>query len=305
MCRCDQIVIAPSCNHPGQTINQRPSDVRNLAHSHIQLSILTSCEVPMGSIIAGRRPVMEALRAGTKIEKIVFLQGVQGNMIDDLRALAERNLVQVTFANKQSFRELATDATTQGVVAIVQSKDFMDLEEIILIPGQREEKGFLLVLDEIEDPQNLGALVRTAECAGVHGVIIPKHHAATVTTTVIKTSAGATEFMPMTEVTNIVNTLEKLKGAGYWIIGLDGSAEKEFTDSDFSSPTVIVVGNEGRGMRRLVKEHCDQLVRIPLFGRVDSLNASVAGGLAMYEVARQRSRGQVHPRVERPHSHKV
>ena len=242
----------------------------------------------MGSIIAGRRPVMEALRAGTRIEKIVLLQGVQGSVIDDLRALAEKTGVQVTTASKQSFRQLATDATTQGVVAIIQSKAFDDFERLLAVPSERNEKGFMLILDEIEDPQNLGALVRTAECAGVHGVVIPKHHAATVTTTVVKTSAGATEHVPMAEVTNIVATLEKLKEAGYWIIGLDAGAECLFTDPDYTTPTALVVGNEGRGIRRLVREHCDERVRIPLYGKIGSLNASVAGAIAMYEVARQR-----------------
>lgn len=242
----------------------------------------------MGSIIAGRRPVMEALRAGTRIEKVVLLQGVQGNVISDLRALAESNGVQVIVASKQDFRQLAINATTQGVVAVVQSKDFIDLETLLRIPAERNERGFVLVLDEIEDPQNLGALVRTAECAGAHGVIIPRHHAATVTTTVVKASAGATEHMPMAEVTNIVNTLERLKEAGYWIIGLDRGGEHSYTDPDYSTPTALVVGNEGRGIRRLVKEHCDELVKISLFGKIDSLNASVAGALAMYEVTRQR-----------------
>lgn len=242
----------------------------------------------MGSIIAGRRPVMEALRAGTDIEKVVFLQGVQGSMINDIRALAERSGVQVSVATKQVFRELATDATTQGVVAVIQTRHFVDLEHLLAIPGQRNEKGFLLILDEIEDPHNLGALARTAECAGAHGIIIPKHHAATVTSTVVKASAGATEHMAIAEVTNIVATLERLKESDYWVIGLDGESQKLFTEIDFQSPTALVVGNEGKGIRRLVKEHCDQLVKIPLFGKIGSLNASVAGALAMYEVVRQR-----------------
>jgi 23S rRNA (guanosine2251-2'-O)-methyltransferase len=242
----------------------------------------------MGSIIAGRRPVMEALKAGTKIEKIVFLQGVQGSVINDIRSVAERNGVQMVFATKQAFRELASDATTQGVVAVVQSKKFVELEVLLSVPAERDERGFLLILDEIEDPQNLGALIRTAECAGVHGVVIPRHHAATVTSTVVKASAGATEHMAMAEVTNVVNAVDTLKDAGYWVIGLDTAGEKSFTEVDYSSPTAMVIGNEGRGIRRLVKEHCDQLVHIPLYGTIDSLNASVAGALAMFEVARQR-----------------
>ena len=242
----------------------------------------------MQSIIAGRKPVIEALKAGTRIEQIVFLVGVQGRVIDDIRALAERKNVQVTHVNKQQFRELATDATTQGVVAIVPTKQYVGLERILDIVPSRDEPGFILILDEIEDPQNLGALVRTAECAGVHGVVIPKHGAASVTSTVVKASAGATEHMAMAEVTNIVNTMEELKTKGYWIVGLDMDGEKLYNAVDYSTPIALVVGNEGKGIRRLVREHCDHTVKIPLYGKLDSLNASVAGALVMYEVAKQR-----------------
>jgi 23S rRNA (guanosine2251-2'-O)-methyltransferase len=244
----------------------------------------------MQSIIAGRKPVMEALKSGTRIEKVVFLVGVQGNVIRELRELAVQRSVPVVQANKQQFRELATDQTTQGVVAIVPTKKFVGLDDILDIPARRGEKGFLLILDGIEDPHNLGALVRTAECTGVHGIILPKHHAAPVTSTVVKASAGATEHVAMTEVTNIAAALEELKKSGYWIVGLDGESDRLFTDVDYTSPVGLVIGNEGKGIRRLVREHCDHLVRIPLFGRIESLNASVAGALAMYEVTRKRMR---------------
>jgi 23S rRNA (guanosine2251-2'-O)-methyltransferase len=242
----------------------------------------------MSSIIAGRKPVMEALKAGTRVERIVFLVGVQGRVVSEIRGLAERQNVPVTFANKQQFRELATDATTQGVVAIVPAKKFVPLERLLDIPPQRGEKGFLLILDEIEDPHNLGALIRTAECAGVHGIVVPKHHAAPVTSTVVKAAAGATEHMPMAEVTNIVQAIGLLKEHGYWIIGLDGGGEKQYTELDYGTPMAIVVGNEGKGIRRLVREHCDHVVRISLYGKIESLNASVAGALVMFEAARHR-----------------
>ena len=246
----------------------------------------------MHSIIAGRKPVIEALKAGTNIEQVVFLIGVQGNVIREIRELAERKHIKVVQANKQEFRELATNATTQGVVAVVPTKKYRSLEEVLAVPGQRGEKGFLLVLDEIEDPHNLGALVRTAECAGVHGVILPKHHAASITTTVVMASAGATEHMAMAEVTNIVQTLEELKREGYWIVGLDGSGDRQYDEVDYSSPTVLVIGNEGKGIRRLVLEHCDIIAHIPLRGKIESLNASVAGALAMYAVLRSRGPGR-------------
>jgi 23S rRNA (guanosine2251-2'-O)-methyltransferase len=242
----------------------------------------------MPNIIAGRKPVMEALRAGTPVEQVVFLLGVQGRIIQEIRQLAEQKHVQVVQASKQQFRELATDATTQGVVAVVPDRSYRSLNDVLAIPARHNAAGFLLLLDEIEDPHNLGALVRTAECAGVHGVIIPKHHAAAVTSAVIRASAGATEYMPIAEVTNIVHSIEELKKHGYWIVGLDSGGDRLYTDPDYNDPVAIVVGNEGRGMRRLVKEHCDHLVRIPLHGRVESLNASVAGALALFEVVRCR-----------------
>jgi 23S rRNA (guanosine2251-2'-O)-methyltransferase len=235
---------------------------------------------------------MEALRAGTNIEKIVFLLGVQGTVIEEIRRTAERSNVPVSQASRQEFRVLASDATTQGVVAVVhESKSFVGLEEIVRGAEAKGEKPLLLVLDGIEDPQNLGALVRTAECSGVHGVVIPKHHAAGVTPAVVKASAGATEHVAMAEVTNIVSALEELKGMGFWSAGVALEGDTPFTEFDYTTPAAIVVGSEGKGIRRLVREHCDTLVRIPMYGQIGSLNASVAGALVMYEAARQRHRG--------------
>jgi len=242
----------------------------------------------LNQIIAGRKPVMEALRAGTQIEKIVFLVGMHGKVIENIKLAARERRVQVVEVNRQSFRDLASNATTQGVVAVVPSKQYVDIDSILHVGRQRNQKGFVLLLDEIEDPQNLGALVRTAECAGAHGVIIPKHHAAPVTTAVVKASAGATEHVAMARVTNVVNAMEELKGKGFWVVGLDMAGEELYTNIDYTVPIAVVVGREGKGIRRLVKEHCDKLVRIPLYGKIDSLNASVAGALVLYEVAKQR-----------------
>jgi 23S rRNA (guanosine2251-2'-O)-methyltransferase len=212
-------------------------------------------------------------------------------VIEDIRHAAERNNVPVSQASRQEFRELASDATTQGVVAIVrQSKTFVSLDEIVGTAEAKKEKPLILILDSIEDPQNLGALVRTAECAGVHGVVIPKHHAASVTSAVVKASAGATEHMAMAEVTNIVSTMDELKGRGFWTAGVAVEGDTPFTGFDYTTAAAIVIGNEGKGIRRLVREHCDRLVRIPMYGSLGSLNASVAGALVMYEAARQRHR---------------
>jgi 23S rRNA (guanosine2251-2'-O)-methyltransferase len=243
---------------------------------------------PTANIIAGRNPVVEALRAGTIIEKIVILAGVKGGAIEKIKTMAKRNRVPCVEVGKQKFRDLVSDTTTQGVVAIVGTKKYVEVEDILAIAAERNEAAFVLILDEIEDPQNLGALIRTAECAGAHGVIIPKHHAASVNQTVAKTSAGASEHLPVAKVVNIAATLDELKQKGLWIVGTDGSAEKTYTQVDYSMPIAVVIGNEGKGIRHLVKEKSDFLVKIPLYGKVESLNASVAGALIMYEAVKKR-----------------
>ncbi|TLY30390.1 MAG: 23S rRNA (guanosine(2251)-2'-O)-methyltransferase RlmB [Ignavibacteria bacterium] len=245
---------------------------------------------PAANMVAGRIPVMEALKAETLIEKIVILAGVKGGAIERIRGLAKQNRVPVMDVGKQRFRELVSDTTTQGVVAIVGTKRYVEVDDILEAAKKRGEPPFLLVLDEIEDPHNLGALIRTAECAGVHGVIIPKHHAAEVTTTVAKTSAGASEYVPVAKVVNVANTLEELKQKGFWIIGTDPKAERLYTEVDYAGSIAIVIGNEGKGIRPLVKEKCDFLVKIPLFGSIESLNASVAGALILYEGVRKRKK---------------
>ncbi|MEK7249316.1 MAG: 23S rRNA (guanosine(2251)-2'-O)-methyltransferase RlmB [Bacteroidota bacterium] len=244
----------------------------------------------MPQTIVGRKPVIEALKAGTAIEKITLLSGIHGKPIEEIRSLAKQHKVPVNEVNRRQFRELAHDQMTQGVVAILQPRHkYVSVETIITVARRREERPFVLILDEIEDPHNLGALVRTAECAGVHGIIVPKHHSAPVNSTVAKTSAGATEHMAIAEVANVVNAIEDLKKEKFWIVGLDETGDKLYDRVDYTAPTAIVVGNEGKGIRRLVKEHCDFLVKIPLYGKIESLNASVAGALVMYEVVRQRT----------------
>ncbi len=244
----------------------------------------------MHSIVCGRKPVIEALRAGRTPERILILRGVRGPIINELRLLAEQRGVPVLEADQHELEEFAPGTTTQGVLALIPTRQLTDLASILEQIRTSGETGFLLILDQIEDPQNFGALIRTAECAGVHGVLFPRHHAAPVTASVVKASAGATEHMPLAEVTNIVATVEELKKEGFWVVGMDSGGDRLFTDLDYSVPVALVVGNEGKGIRRLVKEHCDHLVRIPLFGKVPSLNASVAGALVMYEVVRNRER---------------
>ena len=243
---------------------------------------------PTANLIAGRQPVIEALRAGTIIERVVILAGVKGGIIEKIKQMAKRNRVPVVEVGKQKFRDLVSDTTTQGVVAVVGTKTYVEVDSILEVAKERGEAPFILILDEIEDPQNLGALIRTAECAGVHGAIIPKHHAASVNQTVAKTSAGASEHLPIAKVVNIVSTLDELKQKGLWIVGTESSAEKLYTEIDYTMPIALIIGNEGKGVRQLVKEKSDFMVKIPLYGKVESLNASVAGALIMYEAVKKR-----------------
>ncbi len=242
----------------------------------------------MNNLIVGRKPVLEALKGGTLIERIVLLQGVRGEVITEISSLAQRQKIPVDQANRQDFRELASDVTTQGIVAVVARRHTASVEDILARVAASKEPGFILVLDEIEDPHNLGALIRTAECAGVHGVVVPKHHSAPISAVTIKAAAGATEHLPVAEVTNISTTLDELKQAGYWVVGLETDGNKGYAGVDYRTPVIIVVGNEGKGIRRLVREHCDFVASIPVYGKIQSLNASVAGALVMYEVVRQR-----------------
>ncbi|HWP82288.1 MAG TPA: 23S rRNA (guanosine(2251)-2'-O)-methyltransferase RlmB [Bacteroidota bacterium] len=240
-------------------------------------------------IIAGRHPVLEALKAGEQLEKIILHHGAHGPAIDQIRSLARQRGVVVVEANKERFRELG-EGTDQGVVALRSDVTYAEIEDLLQIAKERNEPPFLLILDEIEDPHNLGALIRTAECAGVHGVIIPKHHSATVSSTVTKAAAGATAYVRIAKVTNIAQTLDELKSLGLWIVGTDSAGEKAYDGIDYNGPIAVVIGSEGKGIRRLVKEKCDFLVRIPLYGKIASLNASVAGALVLFEAAKVRHR---------------
>jgi 23S rRNA (guanosine2251-2'-O)-methyltransferase len=239
-------------------------------------------------IIAGRNPVIAALQSETAIEKIYILRGVQGAQIQKIRTLARQKGIPCIEIDRHKFREIVSDTTTQGVAALVGSKTYVEIQDILNVATSKNESPFIAILDEIEDPHNLGAIIRTAECAGVHGVIISKHHSASITTAVAKSSSGAIEFMPVAKVTNIANTIDELKTLGIWVVGTIAEAEKNYTEIDYESPIAIVIGSEGSGIRRLVKEKCDFLVKIPMFGKTESMNASVAAALVMYEVVRKR-----------------
>lgn len=242
----------------------------------------------MDNLIVGRQPVLEALRSDTPLEKVLLLFGIRGSVIQHIRRLAKQHGVPIKEIDRRRFLELCPDANAQGVLAIAAAKHYLDIDAILTIAAGKSEAPFLLVLDEIEDPHNLGALIRTAECAGVHGVILPRHHSAFINETVVKTSAGASLHLPAAKVTNIATTLDELRAQGVWIIGTDMQASRSYDDLDYSGPIAIVVGNEGKGIRRLVREKCDFLVKIPMYGKIGSLNASVAGGLILFEAAKGR-----------------
>ncbi len=242
----------------------------------------------MTHLILGKQPVLEALKSDTPIEKIFILHRTPSAIEEKIRFQAKRRGIPVVEASVERLREMTTDEHSQGVVALVSAKLYVELEDLLNAAQKKCEQPFFLILDEIEDPQNLGALIRSAECAGVHGVIIPKHHSASINETVAKTSAGASAHMPIVRVTNVAQTLDDLKSHGVWIIGADMAADRLYYDTDYRGPTALVVGNEGKGIRRLVKQKCDFLVKIPMYGKLESLNASVSGALLMFEAAKMR-----------------
>lgn len=237
------------------------------------------------TIVAGRHPVMEALSAGRAIKEILFAEGGRG--LAEIEAAAERSGVTVRRMPRQKLDELSPIDTHQGVLAYVRPIPYRSLDEV-LERATTEGPGLLLVCDGVVDPHNLGALIRSAEAAGAHGVIIGKHRAVGLTETVIKASAGAAYHLPVVQVTNITKTLKLLQEAGFWIVGASALGESSLWDVDLTLPVAIVVGSEGKGISRLVEETCDILAFLPMAGAVSSLNASVAGALFLYESVRQR-----------------
>lgn len=240
--------------------------------------------------IAGKHSLLEALRAGRTINKIWIAEGAQKHLTQPIISEAKNRGIIVQFVDKRKLDQMAPGLQHQGVVAQAAPYAYVEVEDLLARATERGEAPFLLILDEIEDPHNLGSILRTAECTGVHGVIIPKRRSAAVTATVSKTSAGAVEYVPVARVTNLVQTMEQLKEAGVWIVGTDVATKEEIYAGGkiFTGPVAIVIGNENKGMGRLVRETCDVLLKLPMSGQLNSLNASVAAGVVMYEVLRRR-----------------
>jgi 23S rRNA (guanosine2251-2'-O)-methyltransferase len=241
--------------------------------------------------IGGKHSVLEALKSGRTINKIWVAENAQKHLTQPIVAEAKSNGIVVQFVDKRKLDQMTENMQHQGVVAQVAAYDYVEVDDILARAEAKNEPPFLLLLDEIEDPHNLGSILRTAECTGVHGVVIPKRRSAGLTAAVSKTSAGAVEYVPVARVTNLARTIEDLKRKGVWIAGADVAAEQLVYDANLKVPLAVVIGNEAKGVGRLIKESCDFLVKLPMFGQLNSLNASVAAGVLMYEVVRQRQSG--------------
>ncbi|MCF8891043.1 23S rRNA (guanosine(2251)-2'-O)-methyltransferase RlmB [Priestia megaterium] len=237
--------------------------------------------------IIGRNPVLEALKSGRDINKLWIAEGSQGGSMGQITQLAKRNGVLVQFVPKKKIEQMV-EGIHQGVAAQVAAYQYAELDDLFNLAEKRNESPFFLLLDELEDPHNLGSIMRTADAVGAHGIIIPKRRSVGLTATVAKASTGAIEHVPVARVTNLSRTIDELKDRGVWIVGTDAKESDDYRNLDGGMPLTLVIGSEGKGMSRLIREKCDFLVQLPMVGHVTSLNASVAASLLMYEVYRKR-----------------
>lgn len=238
-------------------------------------------------LLIGRNPVAEALSSGRPLIKVMIAKGgVTGSAVE-IAAKAKKAGVPVQEVDRKKLDYMTSGAAHQGIAALCAVKDYSSVEDILKLAESRGEAPFIIILDEIEDPHNLGAIIRSAECAGAHGVIIKKRRSAGLTYTAYKASAGALEYLPVARVTNIADTIDQLKERNIWVYGADMNGE-DYLRTDFGGAVALVIGNEGKGISRLVREKCDVIVSLPLKGRINSLNASVAAGILMYKVAEKR-----------------
>lgn len=240
------------------------------------------------SDVVGRQPVLEALRSGQEINKLIVAKGQKQFSLQEILTLARKRKIVVQEVDRSVLDKLSETPNHQGVLAQMAEVSYIELDELLKKAGDPDWSPFLILLDGIQDPHNLGSIIRSAEAAGADGVIIPKRRAVGITSTVMKSSAGAANYVPVCRVPNLVACIETLKKTGYWVLGADMAGETCFTQ-DLTGPIAVVVGNEGSGLSRLVKEKCDFLSSIPMKGNINSLNASVAAALLMFEIVRQRS----------------
>jgi len=238
-------------------------------------------------LIGGKNPIVEALRAGRELNKIWVAEGLNKKSIGEILSLAREAKVIVQSVPKQRLDSLL-DVNHQGIIASVAAYRYAELEDLFNVAAKREEDPFFLILDELEDPHNLGSILRTADATGVHGVIIPRRRSVGLTATVAKASTGAIEHIPVVRVNNLSQTVEELKKRGVWVAGTDATGSTDYRVMDATLPLAVIIGSEGKGMSRLLREKCDFLYHLPMKGQVTSLNASVAASLLMYEVLRKR-----------------
>ena len=239
------------------------------------------------NLIEGRNAVMEAFRAGKPIDKLFVLNGCQDGAVRSIVREAKKHSTIIRFVEKERLNQLSETGRHQGVVAFAAAYEYSEVEDMFRLAEEKGEDPFIIILDNIEDPHNLGAIIRTANLAGAHGVIIPKRRAVGLTATVAKTSAGALNYTPVAKVTNVVKTMDELKAKGMWFVCADMGGTTMY-DLNLKGPIGLVIGNEGDGVSRLVRENCDFIASIPMKGDIDSLNASVAAGILSYEIVRQR-----------------
>ncbi|MCP3742225.1 23S rRNA (guanosine(2251)-2'-O)-methyltransferase RlmB [Rossellomorea sp. BNER] len=242
--------------------------------------------------IAGKNPVMEALKSNREINKIWIAEGSQKGAMQQLMKLAKESNVLVQFVPKQKIEQMVSEHH-QGVVAQIAAYEYAHIDDLFVKAEAKNETPFFLLLDELEDPHNLGSIMRTADAVGAHGIIIPKRRAVGLTSTVAKSSTGAIEHIPVARVTNLARTIDELKERGVWVAGTDAKGSDDFRNLDGTLPICLVIGSEGKGIGRLIRDKCDFLIHLPMVGHVTSLNASVAASILMYEVFRKR-----HPQGE-------
>ncbi|MBV9708279.1 MAG: 23S rRNA (guanosine(2251)-2'-O)-methyltransferase RlmB [Chloroflexi bacterium] len=245
----------------------------------------------MPEYIWGRNPVLEVLHSTRSVKRLLLAEGQRGApVVSAILEAAQQRHIPIDSVTRARLDRLSHGAVHQGCLLIVEERKYADIEQILAFAAHKHEAPFLLILDTIQDVNNLGSLLRTAEAVGIHGVILPEHRAAEVNATVVKTSAGATEHLLIAQETNLSRVIEALKKQNIWVVGLAGEAKMLYHQADLTGSLALVVGNEGKGISRLVREHCDLLIRLPMHGHINSLNAAVAGSIALYEALRQREK---------------
>ena len=240
------------------------------------------------NVIAGRNPVTEVIRSGREIDRLLVAHGQTGGSVVAIIAKCKDRGILVKEVSPSKLDYLTGGANHQGVAVLIATQEYSTVEDILNYAKEKNEKPFIIVCDEIEDPHNLGAIIRTAEATGVHGIIIPKRRSASLNVTVAKAASGALEYMKVARVTNISNEIERLKSEGIWVFGADMDGE-DYSLTDFDCPCALVIGNEGKGIGSLVAKKCDKIVSLPMMGQINSLNASVAAGVLMYAVVKSRT----------------